>query len=64
MVGYTTRLKRILQDSGCNYLRSGKGDHDIWHSPITDTNFPVDSDIKSRHTANQVLKEAGLPKKF
>ncbi len=26
--------------------------------------FVVDSKIKSRHTANAVLKQAGLPKKF
>ena len=42
----------------------GKGDHEIWYSPKTETNFPVDNDIKSRHTANAVLKQAGLPKKF
>jgi hypothetical protein len=27
-------------------------------------NFVVDSKIKSRHTANAVLKQAGLPKQF
>ena len=42
----------------------GKGDHDIWFSPITQISFVVDSKIKSRHTANAVLKQAGLPKKF
>ena len=26
--------------------------------------FVVDNSIKSRHTANTVLKQAGLPKKF
>ena len=37
-------------------------DHEIWTSPITDKRFPVDSVIKSRHTANAVLRQAGLPK--
>jgi len=44
--------------------RSGKGDHEIWYSPITQRKFVVDSNIKSRHTANAVLKQAGLPKHF
>ena len=50
--------------SAAPFERPGKGDHDIWFSPITGVRFPVDSKIKSRHTANAVLKQAGLPKKF
>ena len=34
------------------------------YSPITGRSFPVDSRIKSRHTANEVLKQAGLEKQF
>lgn len=64
MAGYTRRLKKLLAESGCTFVRQGKGDHEIWYSPLTDTNFPVDSDIKSRHTANKTLSDAGLPKKF
>jgi hypothetical protein len=33
-------------------------------APISGKRFPVDSDIKSRHTANEVLKQAGLGKEF
>jgi len=36
----------------------------IWYSPITQRNFPVDGNIKSRHWANIVLKQAGIEKKF
>ena len=57
-------LKKLLEEAGCNFKRHGKGDHDIWFSPITQVSFVVDSRIKSRHTANAVLKQAGLPKKF
>nr|PZN73785.1 MAG: type II toxin-antitoxin system HicA family toxin [Pseudomonadota bacterium] len=64
MARYTRDLKRILRDAGCYYLRPAKGDHELWHSPLTNCSFVVDSDIKSRHTANQVLKQAGLPKQF
>jgi len=45
-------------------VRHGKGDHEIWHSPISNRRFMVDNHIKSRHWANHTLKQAGLPKAF
>ena len=62
--GFTPELIQILKDAGCFFVRSGKGDHQIWYSPVTDAHFVVDSNIKSRHTANGVLKQAGLKKAF
>ncbi|MEH2137815.1 hypothetical protein [Nostoc sp.] len=41
-----------------------EGDREIWYSAIADHRFVVDGTIKSRHTANGVLKQAGLPKAF
>ena len=64
MVDYTKPLKQHLHDAGCEFERQGKGDHEMWYSPITGIRFVVDQHIKSRHTANAVLKQAGLPKKF
>ena len=64
MDSYTPAVKKMLRDNGCYPVRAGKGDHEIWRSPITGQNFPVDNTIKSRHTANGVLKQAGLPKAF
>ena len=64
MSGYTLQLKKYLDQAGCHFDRHGKGDHEIWYSPITDVRFVVDNAIKSRHTANAVLKQAGLSKKF
>ena len=61
---FSRELKRILIEAGCYFERQGKGDHEIWYSPLTEIRFPVDSRIKSRHTANAVLKQAGLPKRF
>jgi hypothetical protein len=61
---FTPELIRLLREAGCSFERPGKGDHDIWFSPMTNTRFPVDSKIKSRHTANAVLRQAGLPKRF
>ena len=57
-------LVKVLLGAGCVFVRHGRGDHDMWYSPITDRNFPVDSGITSRHTANGILKQAGLPKQF
>lgn len=61
---FTPELKKILKNAGCYFLRSGKGDHELWHSPINDHTFVVDGSIPSRHLANAVLKQAGLPKQF
>ena len=64
MADFRPDVVRLLLDAGCYFKRQGKGDHQIWHSPITDRSFPVDSEIKSRHTANGILKQAGLTKQF
>jgi len=64
MADYTQQLKRHLRKAGCRFERQGRGDHEIWFSPNTGIRFVVDEHIKSRHTANAVLKQAGLPKKF
>jgi hypothetical protein len=64
MAGYTPKLKEILRSHGCDFDRPGRGDHEIWYSPITQRRFPVDHNILSRHTANAILKQAGIPKQF
>ena len=64
MADYSPEVKRILRDNGCRFDRAGKGDHEIWFSPLTKRKFPVDHKILSRHTANAVLKQAGIPKAF
>ena len=64
MAGFEREVRKILQEHGCRFARPGKGDHEIWWSPITKRYVTVDSRIKSRHTANEVLKQAGIGKKF
>jgi len=51
-------------EAGGSFERQGKVDQELWFSPITAVRFVVDNAIKSRHTANAVLKQAGLPKKI
>jgi hypothetical protein len=56
-------LRDRLGEAGCAFHRRGKGDHDIW---ITEQGkrIVVPVQVKSRHTANGILKDAGLPKAF
>lgn len=61
---FTPELKKQLLAANCYFERAGKGDHEIWYSPLTERRFIVDNAIKSRHTANAVLKQAGLMKTF
>jgi hypothetical protein len=63
MKSFTPELKKILREAGYRLVRYGKGDHEIWESP-TGGHVVVDGNIKSRHSANGVLKQAGLPKQF
>ena len=64
MSDYSPDVIAILLANGCTFVRHGKGDHDIWLSPITNRTVVVDGKIKSRHTANGVLKQAGIAKAF
>ena len=64
MNDYTKAVKALLLAAGCTFKRQGKGDHEIWFSPLTNRAFTVDGAIKSRHTANVTRKCAGLPKAF
>ena len=64
MAEYEKRVRDLLRQNGCCFQRRGRGDHDIWYSPITKRNVTVDSKIKSRHTANEILKQCGIKEKF
>jgi len=44
----------VLRKDGYRFDRPGKGDHELWFSPISNRRFVVDSKIKSRHMANAV----------
>ncbi len=64
MADFYRELVTILRASGCQLVRSGKGSHEIWFSPVNGRHITVPRSTKSRHTANEVLKQAGLPKAF
>jgi predicted RNA binding protein YcfA (HicA-like mRNA interferase family) len=64
MVDYAPEIRRLLLSAGWERLRSAKGDHAIWWDPRSGVRATVDSKIKSRHTANEILKQAKIGKKF
>lgn len=61
---FTPAVKKLLRAADCRFERQGKGDHEIWYSPVNKRRLMVDARIKSRHWANHTLKQAGLPKAF
>ena len=64
MAGFERLVRNELRKHGCTFFRQGRGDHEVWYSPITKRKVIVDGTIKSRHTANAVLKAAGIERKF
>jgi predicted RNA binding protein YcfA (HicA-like mRNA interferase family) len=58
------QLIEILRASGCVFVRQGKGSHEIWRSPVNQKIFCVPFTIKSKPTANAILKQAGLKAKI
>ena len=49
-MSYTREVKKRLRAAGCRFLRQGRGDHEIWESPINGVRF--------------TLEDAGLDKAF
>lgn len=64
MANFYRNLVQVLRENGFEFLRAGKGSHEIWFNPSTKRHVTVPRTTKSRHTANDVLKQAGLTKKF
>ena len=62
--GYGKAVRDVLGKHGWVFDRRGKGDHDVWRDPVTNHTVGVDRVIPSRHTANEVLKQANLKYRF
>lgn len=58
---FYAQVTEILERHGCHYVRTKK--HPIWFSPINNQTFSVPAS-KSRHTANEVLKQAGISERI
>ena len=64
MADYTRQVLKLLSDNNCYFVRRGKGSHNIWYSPVMDRPFTVVAKIENRHTANGILKDAGIDVKI
>lgn len=62
--GFYPQLRALLLAHGCEFVRQGKGSHEVWRSPISQRTFPVAVKVASRTMANAVLKQAGLSQKL
>ena len=64
MADYSRQVRVILKKNGCTFVRHGKGDHEIWYSPIVNSNFAVDGKIVKKGTANGTLINAGIKERI
>lgn len=62
MNGYYKQVVDALKQHGFSYLRPGKGSHEIWAKGRLAVSVPFN--CASRHTANGVMKDAGIKHKF
>jgi predicted RNA binding protein YcfA (HicA-like mRNA interferase family) len=64
VIGFGKAVREKLREAGWLFHHHGKGDHDVWIDPRTGQKVTVPIKLMSRHTANGILKDAGLPKEF
>jgi predicted RNA binding protein YcfA (HicA-like mRNA interferase family) len=64
MANYYRDVVHLLRQAGYEFKRQGRGDHEIWWNRTSGVRVTVDRKLKSKFTANGILKEAGLPKAF
>jgi hypothetical protein len=62
--GFYPALCEYLKDEKSYKKRQGKGSHEIWISGVNGARLVVPRTIMSRDTANDILKLAGIGKKF
>lgn len=62
MNGYYEKLAEVLRAHHFKYIRPGKGSHQIWAKGSIVLTVPFN--CASRHTANGILKDAGIRHRF
>lgn len=60
MADYRRDLIQKLRAHGCAFVKNAKGSHELWESPISGKRFVLQRDLKSRISANNILKQAGI----
>jgi predicted RNA binding protein YcfA (HicA-like mRNA interferase family) len=62
MNGYYRLIVAMLAQHGFHQVRAGKGSHEIWGNGKVTTAVPFN--CPSRHTANAIMKQAGIDHRF
>ena len=62
MKGYYDSVTAMLKQHGFSFVRSGKGSHQLWGNGSLLVTVP--KNCESRHTANAIMKSAGINHKF
>ena len=62
MDGFYKDVTSVLKKFGYSKLRQGSGTHEIWNNG--DRNVTVSKNMKSRHTANEIMKQAKIKHKI
>jgi len=60
MADYSRQVKKLLKSKGWTKIRQPRGSHEIWGKDGEIVAVPAK--LKNRHTANGILKLAGIPK--
>lgn len=61
--GFYRDVTKALKAAGYAKVDGGKGSHEKWESP-DELWVLVPRKLKSRHTANAIMRSAGLDRKF
>ena len=62
--GYYRQVVDALRIQGFGRVRQGKGSHEIRASTATGAKVAVPRNLRSRHTANGILRDAGCGTKL
>ena len=56
---YYKQVVDAVRRQGFTRIRQGKGSHEIWARAGTEGKISIPAKLRSRHTANGILKDAG-----
>jgi predicted RNA binding protein YcfA (HicA-like mRNA interferase family) len=62
--GFYETVVKLLSEAGFVYSGNAKGSHEKWLNQKSGLLLIVPRNLKSRHTANGILKDAGIGKVF
>ena len=60
---YYRQVADAVRKLGFARVRQGKGSHEIWAKAVTGKKVSIPRKLRSRHTANRILRDAGSDEK-